>query len=57
MKKKSTRNSSWNLSDRFYLAGPDPGDQIPVIPENVEYLQDPSGVAKHGDAGIRDGQV
>lgn len=41
----------------LYLACPDPGDQIPIIPEDVEYLQDPSRVAKHRDAGVRDGQV
>lgn len=40
-----------------YLAGPDPGDQIAVISEDVKYLQDPSGVSEHGDAGVGDGQI
>lgn len=41
----------------FYLAGPNPGDQIAVVPEYVEYFQDSSGVAEHRDAGIRDGEI
>lgn len=41
----------------FYLAGPDPCDQIPVVLEYVEYFQDSSGVAENRDAGIRDGEI
>lgn len=40
-----------------YLAGPDPGDQVAVIFEDVKYFQDPSGVSEHGDAGVGDGQI
>lgn len=41
----------------LYLAGPDPGDQIPIIPEDIEYFQDPSGVAEYRDAGVGDGEI
>lgn len=51
----------WCISGHFlcasHLAGPDPGDQIPVILQDVEYFQDSSGVTKHGDAGVGDGEV
>ena len=40
-----------------YLAGPDGGDQVAVVFEDVEDLDDPTGVPEHGDAGVGEGQV
>lgn len=41
----------------LYLAGPDGGDEVAAVLEDIEDLYDASGVAKHGDAGIGHGQV
>lgn len=41
----------------LYLAGPDGGDEVAAVLEDIEDLYDASGVAKHGDAGVRHGQV
>lgn len=40
-----------------YLAGPDGGDEVAAVLEDIKDLYDASGVAKHGDAGVRHGQV
>lgn len=40
-----------------YLAGPDGGDEIVTVLEDVEDLDDASGVSEHRDARIRHGQV
>lgn len=40
-----------------YLAGPDGGDEIVAVLEDVEDLDDASGVSEHRDARIRYGQV
>lgn len=41
----------------MYLAGPDGGDEVSAVLEDVEDLDDASGVAKDRDTGIRNGQV
>lgn len=40
-----------------YLTCPDRGNQVSVVPEHIEDLQDPPGVAKDGNTGVGDGQV
>ena len=42
---------------QVYLAGPDGGDDVAAVLEDVEDLNDASGVAEHRDAGVGDGQV
>lgn len=42
---------------QVYLAGPDRGDEIATVLEDVEDLDDASGVAEDGDAGVGDGEV
>lgn len=39
------------------LAGPDGGDEVSAVLEDIEDLYDASGVAEHGDAGVGHGQV
>lgn len=39
------------------LAGPERGDEVAAVLEDIKDLYDASGVAKHGDAGVRHGQV
>ena len=51
------RGSSTPGGMRTHLTRPEPGDEESIVPEDIENLQDASGVAKHGDAGVRDGQV
>lgn len=40
-----------------YLACPDGVNQVSAVPEHIEDLQDPPGVAKDGNTGVGDGQV
>ncbi len=41
----------------MYLAGPDGGDEVAAVLEDIEDLDDASRVAEDGDAGVGDGQV